>query len=115
MKKLKNGWVEGSAKDFLAQIPSEAKFTLGRNSSSEKRRPVFGILGVSLLLLVLFVEFAADPRLGGRIDIHIRNILPFLGMALAVLAFIRRERAIWPIIGIVLTAFYVGLHLIAIP
>lgn len=81
----------------------------------ERPRSVFSVVCVALSALAIIVPFVVGPNLGGEIDIHLRYLVPFVVTAFAVLAFIRRERVILPIIGIVLTACYIGLHLIASP
>ena len=65
--------------------------------------------------LAIVLPFALGPKIGGQLDVHLRAVLPFVGVALVVGAFIRRERAFWPTIGLILIGFDVGLHLIAMP
>jgi hypothetical protein len=91
--------------------------TLGSTNAqrTKGRKPVVGITCVVLLILAIGLVFAAGPSLGGEIDVHLRYILPFVGAALVLVAIIRRERAIWWVLGFVFTAVYVGLHCIAIP
>jgi hypothetical protein len=84
-------------------------------NSTERPKPVFGIVCVALSAAAILVPLVVGPELGGEIDPHLCYLVPLVVVVLAVLAFIRRERVIWPIIGIVLTAFYIGLHLIARP
>jgi hypothetical protein len=78
-----------------------------------KRGPVLSGVCVALAFLAIVLPFALGPERGGQIDVHLRNVLPLVGAALVLAAFIRRERARWPIIGLFLTGIYVGLHLIA--
>jgi hypothetical protein len=73
----------------------------------EKPKSVFGVVSLILMALSNVVPFV-DPG----IDYSLRFVIPFTGLALAVVAFFRRERAIWPIIGFLLVVFYVGVRLI---
>jgi hypothetical protein len=79
----------------------------------KQRKPVFGIVCVVLSLLPLIMSFVIGLDSAGQVDIKIRNVMPFLTVGLAMVAFILRESIIWPIIGILLTGFYVALHFIA--
>jgi hypothetical protein len=78
-----------------------------------KRGPVLSGVCIALMFLAIVLPFALGPERGGRIDIHLRYVLPFVGAALVVAAFLRRERVLWPVVGLILTGIYVGLHLIA--
>jgi hypothetical protein len=76
----------------------------------KKGRPLFGILSVILSGFAVIAPFVVDPQLAYEIEI---NIAPPVVAALVVLAFIRRERVIFPIISIMLVAFYIALRFIA--
>jgi hypothetical protein len=89
--------------------------TASTSSRIERRKPVVGITCLVLFILAIGLPFALGPNLGGEIDVHLRYILPFVGAALVLVAIVRRERAIWWVLGFVFTAVYVGLHCIAIP
>jgi hypothetical protein len=65
--------------------------------------------------MAVFGPIVIGPNLGGEIDIHAYKVAPWLTIGLAALAFVRRERAIWWVLGVVFAGFYVVLHLIAIP
>src|SRR5271163_2169276 len=67
---------------------------------------------VALSAVAIIVPFVAGLNLGSKIDTYLKYLVPIVAPAFAVLAFIRCERVVWPIIGIVLAAFNVGLHLI---
>jgi len=83
--------------------------------STERRRPIFGTVCVALMLLASIAPFVIGPNLVGEIDIHLRYVLPVLGLLLVISGFVRRERIIWGILGILLTILYVGLHLVVSP
>jgi hypothetical protein len=80
--------------------------------SRKKRWPAFGVACIAISILALVQPFVFGPNLGGRIDIGLRESVPVIVLLLAIMAFVFRERVIWPIIGLLLAAFYVGLHLI---
>ena len=63
----------------------------------------------------ILLPFVLGPERGGQLDIQLRYWLPFVGAALVMGALIRRESVLWSLLGLLLTGFYVGLHLIAIP
>jgi hypothetical protein len=65
------------------------------------------------MFLAIVLPFALGPERGGQLDVQLRYGLPFVGAALVVAAFIRRERVLWPILGILLTGVYVGVHFVA--
>jgi hypothetical protein len=71
------------------------------------------VVCVALMVLAIILAFAISPERGGELDIHLRYFLPLVGAVLVVAAFIRRERLLWQVAGLLLTAIYVGLHLIA--
>ena len=66
-----------------------------------------------VMLLAIILPFALGPERGSSLDVQLRYWLPFVGAALVVTAFVRRERVFWPILGLLLIGIYVGLHLIA--
>lgn len=70
-------------------------------------KPVAGIACLAVALFALTAPFMLN-----RVDVYLRDFVPFAGLFLAALAFIRRERVLWPIIGLLLTTFYVALHFI---
>lgn len=78
-----------------------------------KRGPILSGVCVVVMFLAIVLPFALGPERGGSLDVQLRYWLPFVGAALVVAAFIRRERVLWPILGLLLTGIYVGLHLIA--
>jgi hypothetical protein len=82
-------------------------------NSLKNPKPVFGVACVTLSGVAIIAPFVISPYLGVEVDMYLRAPVPVIATAMAVLALIRRERAIWPIIGLILTAFYVGLHFIA--
>jgi hypothetical protein len=82
----------------------------------KRPRPVLGVICVAFSALGTIAPIIAGKLLGlPYIDVYLRNFVPVVGPVLAVLSFTRRERAVWGIVGIVLSAFYIGLHLLAIP
>ncbi len=81
----------------------------------KKTLPIMGASCMALSSIAILMPVATGPDLGGQINVHLRGIAPFVFGALIILSFIRRERVVWSVIGIVLTAFYVGLHFVAIP
>jgi sorbitol-specific phosphotransferase system component IIBC len=81
-------------------------------ASMKRRKPLFGAIGLVIALFSIIMGVLLGQNLAGQIDIHIRNILPFVAIVLSLIAFIRLERVIWPIITILLTGFYFALHLI---
>lgn len=89
-------------------------WSLGRAFTSlMKRGPIVSGVGVALMALAILLPFVLGPERGGQLDIQLRYFLPFVGAALAVAGFVRRERVLWPILGLLVTGIYVGLHLIA--
>jgi hypothetical protein len=78
-----------------------------------KRGPVLSGVCVVVMFLAIVIPFALGPGLGGYLDLQLRYWLPVVGAALIAAAFIRRERVLWPILRLLLTGIYVGLHLIA--
>jgi hypothetical protein len=78
-----------------------------------KRRPILSGVCVVVMFLAIVSPFVLGSERGGQLDIHLRYPLPFVGVALVLAAFIRRERVLWPVLGFLLTCVYVGLHLIA--
>ena len=87
---------------------------LGRGDTPlMKRGPILSGVCVVVMFLAIILPFALGPERGGSLDVELRYWLPFVGAALVVAAFIRRERVLWPILGLLLTGIYVGLHLIA--
>jgi hypothetical protein len=78
-----------------------------------KRGPVFSGVCVVVMFLAIALPIALGPERGGSLDVQLRYWVPYDGAALVLAAFVRRERVLWPILGILLTAIYVGLHLIA--
>jgi energy-converting hydrogenase Eha subunit A len=78
----------------------------------EKRKSVFGITCAVLSFLAIAIPIV-NPDAGGRFDVEASNVMPFFTIGLAMVAFVRRENIIWPIIGIVLTGIYIALHYIA--
>jgi hypothetical protein len=81
----------------------------------EVKKPICGIVSIALSLLGILVPLVAGSNFGGDIDSHARYIIPWVGYGLAALAFFRRERAIWPILGVAFNSLYLGLHLVAVP
>ena len=79
------------------------------------RKSIFGIVSIVLSLLGILIPIVAGPNSGDGIDIHARYIIPWAAYGLAALAFVRRERAVWPILGIVVGSLYLGLHFITMP
>jgi len=61
---------------------------------------------------IMFVAIGLPFALGGELE-PAPYVLPFIGATLVIAAFVRREGLLWPIVGLLLTAIYVGLHLIA--
>ena len=78
-----------------------------------KRGPILSGVCVLVMFFAIILPFALGPERGGSLDVQLRYWVPFFGAALIVAAFLRRERVIWPILGLLLTGIYVGLHLIA--
>ena len=78
-----------------------------------KRRPILSGVCVAVMTLAILLPFVLSPERGGQLDIQLRYFLPFVGAALVVAGFVRGERVLWPMIGLLLTGIYVGLHLIA--
>jgi hypothetical protein len=78
-----------------------------------KRAPISSGICVGIMFLAIVVPFALGAERGGQLDIHLRGILPLFGGILTVAAVIRREGAVWTVLGLLLTGIYVGLHLIA--
>jgi hypothetical protein len=78
-----------------------------------KQRPILSGFCVAVMFLAIVLPFALGPERGGKLDIHLRYFLPPVGLALSVAAFIRREAFLWPVLGLLLTLIYVGLHFIA--
>jgi len=81
----------------------------------EAKKPVFGVLSLVLSLLGILIPLLASSNLGGDIDTYVRHVIPWATYGLAAIAFFRRERAIWAILGVVFSSLYIGLHLAAIP
>jgi hypothetical protein len=81
----------------------------------KKKLPIVVVSCVVLSALSITVPIMVGNSIGGKIDIHQRYIIPFVLPVLIILAVVRGERAIWPIIGAMLTVFYIGLHLVALP
>jgi len=75
------------------------------------RGPILSGVCVSVMCLAIVLPFALGPEHGGSFDVRPRNWLPFVGAALVLTAFVRRERVLWPILGFLLNAIYVELHL----
>ena len=65
------------------------------------------------MFLAIVLPFVLGSERGGQLDVQLRYWLPFVGAALVVAGFVRRERVLWPILGLLLTGIYVGLHFIA--
>jgi hypothetical protein len=70
--------------------------------------PICGVLSAKLPVLFFGAEFFGSVES----DILGLYVVPIVAALLAIAAFFFRERAIWPILGLIFTAFYVGLHLI---
>ena len=83
--------------------------------SSRRHRAICGLSCISIMLLSFAVVLGSGSDFGGWVDIHLRYVLPVVCLLLAVCSLIRRERLVWPMIGFVLLAFYIGLHLIPNP
>ncbi len=81
--------------------------------SPMKRTPILSGICVVVMFLAILLPIVLGPERGGWLDVQLRYWLPFVGAALGLAAFIRRERVLWPILGLLLTGIYVGLHLIA--
>jgi hypothetical protein len=83
--------------------------SLGRAATPlMKRRPILSGVCVVVMFLAIVLPFALGTGRGGWLDVQLRNWLPFVGAALAVAAFIRRERVLWPILGLLLTSILCG-------
>jgi hypothetical protein len=80
-----------------------------------KRKPIYSGICVAVMFLAICLVFLLDDNLGGNIDMHLRYVLSFVGLALVIVAFILHERTIWLILGLLLTSIYIGLHFIAVP
>jgi hypothetical protein len=78
-----------------------------------KRGPILSGVCVVVMTLAILLPFILGPGRGGQLDVQLRYVLPFVGAALVVAGFVRRGRVFWPILGLLLTGIYVGLHLIA--
>ena len=76
-----------------------------------KQAPYFGILAGALPAATILITLLGWPE----VDILARDIVPILSGIFVVVSFVRRERLFWGIIGVISTATYVGLHLIATP
>ena len=76
------------------------------------RNPVCGLASNAVTVFTTALLFLSSYR-GGVFDIFELYVAPSLGLIFALIAFIRRERAIWAIIGIILVIIYLGLHFAA--
>jgi hypothetical protein len=84
------------------------------DSPRKKPWPVFGVTCLLVSLFPLVLPFVASQNLAVQIETKtaIQYSNPVIVVFLAAMAFIFRERAVWPIIGILFGAFYAGLELI---
>jgi drug/metabolite transporter (DMT)-like permease len=86
----------------------------GRSLSSlKKRKPLCGVICVLFSVFSIAQVFVLSERLATAVELYICDVQPFITLGLALAAFIRKERLTWPILGILLSAFYVALHFIA--
>jgi hypothetical protein len=81
--------------------------------SLTKRKPLCGVICALFSAFSIAQIFVLSERIATDIELYICDVQPFVALGLALAAIIRKERLIWPIIGILLSAFYVALHFIA--
>lgn len=86
----------------------------GSDRQMKRARSILGVACVSISALAIVLPFLFAPDLGGKIDLHLRYFVPLSSVLLVVMAVARGERIIWPVIGLILTAIHVGLHLLAV-
>jgi hypothetical protein len=84
-------------------------------SGMPHQKPIFGLVSMVLVVLGFITTILVGHYFGVEIDPYLQKVLPLAVSVLAVISFIRRERAVWGIIGIILIATYIGIHLVAIP
>jgi len=85
----------------------------GLHNQLERRKPICGVICALFSILSITQVFVFNESLAVQIELFINDIQPFIVLGLAAAAIIRRERLIWPIIGILLSGFYVALHFVA--
>jgi hypothetical protein len=81
------------------------------NAGPRQRRlaPILGATSMGVSVLATVAPFILNPS-EARCEIALYMIAPVFGFVLAVASFIRREPAIWGVIGVIAAVFYVVLR-----
>jgi hypothetical protein len=77
---------------------------------NKRRKPIFGITALILSLAVILLPSLFGFYEGGQIDLFYRSIAPVVIVSTAIMAFILRERPIWPTLSIIFVGFYIAMH-----